>query len=104
VPRITPERFAAFFAGAEGWGLRAPERGVRRQTNRIEVRAGVLRLQRFHTRFPELDSSQPRVLRIILDGRELSSVEYPPRDDVDLELGNEITVAAGQTLQFEWTW
>lgn len=43
-PRLNPENFAAFFAGAEGWGLTTQRREGRAQVNRFEVRWGKLRV------------------------------------------------------------
>jgi non-lysosomal glucosylceramidase len=42
-PRLSPERFAAFFAGPEGWGLATQTRDTGRQVTRFEVRWGRLR-------------------------------------------------------------
>ncbi len=43
-PRLNPDHFAAFFAGAEGWGLASQTRDEHQQSNHFEVRHGHLRV------------------------------------------------------------
>jgi non-lysosomal glucosylceramidase len=51
-PRLNPDNFAAFFAGAEGWGLAIQSREEHRQANHFEVRHGRLRVSAITTQVP----------------------------------------------------
>jgi hypothetical protein len=44
-PRLSPVKFAAYFAGAEGWGLATQTRAQNEQTNTFELRRGTLRVE-----------------------------------------------------------
>ncbi|MFM9996209.1 MAG: GH116 family glycosyl hydrolase, partial [Phycisphaerales bacterium] len=105
-PRITPDKFAAFFAGAEGWGLLRQDRSEPTQLNRIEVRYGKLRVARFLCRTP--DARAPVSLRVILtsSGRErvITADTDARRDGMKVvELLDSVTLQAGDSLDLRWT-
>ena len=52
-PRLTPEDFRAAFTAAEGWGTLVQKRDGKRQTNRVEVKWGKLRLETLALELPE---------------------------------------------------
>ena len=52
-PRITPEDFRAAFTAAEGWGTISQTRSDNRQTNRIELKWGRLRIKTLAFELPE---------------------------------------------------
>jgi hypothetical protein len=68
-PRSAYQNVAAFFTGAEGWGLLSQQRTDTRQTNRIEARWGRLRIAEFVTDLPP--GPRWRLDRVTLDGRPL---------------------------------
>ncbi len=51
-PRLTPENFKAFFSAAEGWGSLVQTRIGSRQSNRIEVKWGRLRVKSLQLELP----------------------------------------------------
>src|SRR6185295_2101205 len=51
-PRLNPENFAAFFVGAEGWGLLKQVREEHWQVNTVEVKWGKLVVNEFGAALP----------------------------------------------------
>ncbi len=102
-PRVSPENFAAFFAGALGWGLLRQTRSGRTQTSTIELRWGTLDLSAVGTDLPE-GVANARASAAL--GRE-----QLPAPTVKLNapraaaiLARPVSLAAGQSLTVAWSW
>ncbi len=102
-PRLTPERFGAFFTGAEGWGLMSQSRTELQQENRLEVRWGSLRVSQF---VPELaDGVREPKVDVTLDGKALAAaVHQDHRGRTVATLGTPAVVRAGKQIDFIWRW
>jgi uncharacterized protein (DUF608 family) len=95
-PRLSPEHFAAFFSGAEGWGLISQQRDGTKQINRIEVRWGKLDLERFEAR-TAAPGAKPSAK---LDGK---TVPCQPADaDGFAGVALQAALPAGSTLEIAW--
>ena len=101
-PRMTPDDFQAAFTAAEGWGTISQKRSAGRQTNRIAVKWGQLRLETLAFELPEgaklggthvqvPGHSQP--IRAKQDGRR-----------VVLTLKMPIVIEAGQSIEVRLTY
>ena len=94
-PRLTPERFAAFFAGAEGWGLISQARDGGTQTNTVEVRWGRLRVARFVAATP----TTPRQAEVTAAGRRVpAQLHTDPDGRAVCALDRPVVLEAGQSL------
>lgn len=99
-PRLSPEDFAAFFTGADGWGRIVQRRIGHTQTNFVELRWGSLRLAELRAGLPP-DGPKAAVAR--LAGREVRArIEQrgPQRAAV---LAEAVVLKAGDTLEIVWT-
>jgi non-lysosomal glucosylceramidase len=101
-PRLTPENFAAFFSGAEGWGLLKQKRDRREQTNTVEVRWGKLRLASFAAALP-VDAASPKLVSVTAAGRELRGRLADGRG-ATVMLSEPVVLEAGQSLDVRWGW
>jgi len=96
-PRITPERFRAAFTAAEGWGTLAQERAAGRQTNRVELRWGQLRLR---SRAFELPTGAKLAgSAVSLAGSKIEAKFAQEGTRVTLTLAEDAILAAGRTLE-----
>jgi uncharacterized protein (DUF608 family) len=95
-PRLNPDNFAAFFAGAEGWGLARQSRDQTHQTNRFEVRRGSLEASTVTAEVPPgmkvnaAAVSQEGLVRIVKPKQSGTTVT--------IDLGERLTVGEGDTL------
>lgn len=87
-PRISAEDFQSFFTAAEGWGSLQQIRRPGRQSNRIELRWGRLRLKTLQLKIPP--GSTLRETAVTVAGR---SVEYEA-----ISQGHCVTIALKQSL------
>jgi len=96
-PRITPDRFRAFFSTAQGYGTFAQRRTAATQTTTLEMKAGSVVLSRLELRLPR--GGKPARAAVKRGRRKL---------DVDLSRHGEwlrigfpapITLAAGEKLE-----
>ncbi len=101
-PRLTPDRFAAFFAGAEGWGTLSQGRLQDRQINRIDVRHGALRVARFVAEMPVgILADQVRCsLRTPTGTRRLTHTSTGQR--AEAATGDPLVLRAGEWAEFVW--
>lgn len=95
-PRITPDHFQCAFTGAEGWGRVQQVREPARQTNRLHVAWGRVRLQRLA--FEVAEGFTPGAATVQLAGRAVPATLRREGRRCVVELPAPITVAAGQTL------
>ena len=101
-PRVTPADFRAAFTAAEGWGTYAQTREGKKQTSRLDLRWGRLRLARLTLALPDGVKTAKAVAT--LDGKPA-----PARVSVDggrlaLTFKTPLRIEAGGTLQVEATW
>ncbi|MHC5004929.1 MAG: GH116 family glycosyl hydrolase, partial [Planctomycetota bacterium] len=95
-PRVGPEDFRAAFTAAEGWGSyaqRLDDRGLRAV---IEVRHGRLRLRTIGLAL-DGDGRVRAAAGATVNGR--AAVVRPGRDGVIVELGDELVLGAGETVE-----
>lgn len=94
-PRMQAEDFAAFFAGPEGWGRLVQRRGRGEQVNRLEVRAGAVRVAELRVELPE----EARAARLegaaegAVEGRRAIARFAPAR-----------TAGPGEHVEVRWRW
>jgi len=103
-PRLTPERFAAFFAGAEGWGLLSQAGNENEQTNRVDLHAGTLRVREIVAVPISGRTDGACDARVLLDRRTLPANARWEKERAVVELDETVIVRAGQTLEVEWEW
>ncbi|PWR10137.1 hypothetical protein DKT68_09640 [Micromonospora acroterricola] len=95
-PRIGPERFAAAFTAAEGWGLFRQERHGRHLAGTIEVRYGRLRVASVALAV----SSDPATVTVRLGNRALPVRDCSYRDGrILVTLNAEAVVGRGDALR-----
>lgn len=95
-PRLTPDNFAAFFTGAEGWGLMTQQRKEGRQTNGFKVRWGRLRLNEVLAKAVAMSA------RVTAAGREIAARVEQRGDLLAAVLAEPVELAAGETMEVEW--
>jgi non-lysosomal glucosylceramidase len=102
-PRINPQNFKAAFTAAEGWGSFSQKISPRKQTERVELKYGTLRLTEFAFELAEgLDPAKVTAkinggnlrFRHDLDGRRLR-ISF--RSPVSLTTGDKLLIEIGQT-------
>lgn len=98
-PRLTPEAFTCAFTGAEGWGSLRQERAAGRQTERIEVRWGRLRVQTLA--FEVAPGAEPGSARVRLAGGTVAAELRRQGHRCSVILAAPVSVEAGQTLEIE---
>lgn len=98
-PRWQPEDHRSLFVAAEGWGLFVQRCQPQRQTCRLEVRHGLLRLREVLLEVAE--GAQATAGRVRA-GRHRIRVELHQQDrDVRLRLAREVQIAEGHALEVE---
>jgi hypothetical protein len=98
-PRIMPGHFRAAFTAAEGWGTLAQDRTATRQTGRIELKWGQLRLKTLS--FAVVEGRPVAQVRIVAAGRPVAATHAVEGLRVTVALVEETTLRAGQTLEVE---
>ncbi len=98
-PRHTPEAFASFFTGPEGWGSIKQTRGGTKnktQTNEIAVVEGRLRIARLSL----THASPVRKASVTLDEKPIKATikSRTESGEVELHFGSKVTVNANETL------
>ncbi|MER7441919.1 GH116 family glycosyl hydrolase [Micromonospora avicenniae] len=95
-PRMSPERFAAAFTAAEGWGLFRQERHGRHLAGTIEVRYGRLRVSSVAL----AATHRPARVTVRLGDRTLPIGDWSYRDGrILVTLNSEVVVGRGDTLE-----
>jgi uncharacterized protein (DUF608 family) len=95
-PKWQPEDHRSFYNAAEGWGLFVQRREAGRQTDRIEVRHGRLRLKELVFELPA-DAANPTAA-LSIDGQPHAATLRRDGSRARLTLDTETTVSEGQAL------
>lgn len=104
-PRLTPDRFAAFFAAAQGWGLLAQDRSPGAQQNRFELRWGSLTLRRVRARLPaDATGARASLTRAGATASSLLCTVERAEGMVTAALSAPVTLGPGDTLALSWTY
>ena len=96
-PKCQPEDHRSFYTAAEGWGLFVQRREAGRQTGRIEVRHGRLRLKELVFELPAGAESATAALTV--DGRPLTATLRRDGNQANLALAAEVVVSEGHVLE-----
>ncbi len=96
-PRLTPESFRAAFVTAEGWGTFSQQRETGTQFAQIDLRWGKLRLRTLTCEVP--GDQKCETLRLVVGEKPLSASHQLGQGKLTIQLSEEITLQAGQTLQ-----
>ena len=101
-PRLRPERFSAFFSGAEGWGVLRQTRDAG-QTNEVDVRWGSVAVSRFGAVLPDEIGAEARVTATVqVGGRERVLGAELARGRWWVDLGGPVSIRAGESLRVSW--
>lgn len=99
-PQITPERFRAFFSGAEGWGTFSQTRDRWRQANTLRVAHGRLALRRLVVGVP----AGRKVKKVSVRGAG-APVDLAHGDgELTIIFGRRVVLRAGDALRIAITW
>lgn len=101
-PRLSPEKFAAFFSAAEGWGLASQTRSSNGQRVAFEVKWGSLKVSRLLASLP--DAARDAKLEVRAAGAVIAAVPERTGLRAVATLSQPILVEAGQTIEAAWTW
>lgn len=101
-PKWQPEDHRSFFTAPEAWGLFIQRRESNRQTERIEVRHGKLRVRELVFELPAGAAAAQATLTV--SGRAVLATVRRDGNDFRLALANELTAAEGDTLELTWKW
>ena len=96
-PVWQPEDHASLFTAAEGFGLFSQKRETGRQTERLEVRHGKLRVTAMRFGLPDGVRAKRAIVRA--DGREIPSSFTVQNDEAHVVLNQPHVVEAGKTLE-----
>lgn len=99
-PKWQPEDHRSFFTTGEGWGLFVQRRESGRQTERIEVRHGQLRVRELVFELPAGAGAPEATLTIA--GRAVPATVRRDGKDVRLALASEVVAVEGDTLEVSW--
>jgi uncharacterized protein (DUF608 family) len=103
-PRLTPEKFAGSFVGAEGWGVMRQERGEREQVNTVEVKWGRVRVAEFATGLPE-EAGQEGARVSVSAGQGVGLAEVRREGARHAAVLREpIAMDAGKSWAVAWRW
>jgi hypothetical protein len=103
-PRLTPEKFAGSFVGAEGWGVMRLERGEREQVNTVEVKWGRVRVAEFATGLPE-EAGQEGARVSVSAGQGVGLAEVRREGARHAAVLREpIAMDAGKSWAVAWRW
>jgi uncharacterized protein (DUF608 family) len=101
-PVWRPEDHRTFFSAAEGWGLFVQGRAERRQTERIEVRWGKVRVRTLLFEVPE--GAQVAKASVSVGGKDVAAGVRQEGRRVTLALSEPLTVAADQAIDVALAW
>jgi hypothetical protein len=96
-PRWRPEDHRSFYTAPEGWGLFVQQRGPGRQTERIEVRHGRLRLKELVFELPA--GAESATAAVMVAGQSLPAAIRRDGAQASLTLDSDVTVPEGQALE-----
>ena len=95
-PMWKPEDHRSMFTAAEGWGLFTQTRAGGRQTERIEVRAGQLRVRTLVFEVPE---GTPETVSVRVAGEPVPSTHRMEGRRLTISLEQEITAKRGEAIE-----
>lgn len=98
-PRLTPEDFRAAFTSAAGWGTFSQKREQQKQTERIEVKWGSLRLKALAFDLPA--GATARTVSVSCAGRRLEADFRMEASRVNITLRKAAIAEAGQAFEIE---
>ena len=90
--------FRAAFTSAEGWGTITQARDDNTQTNTVEVKHGRLRLT---TLAVDLAGRSPSKVTVTQGDTKIAATLKPTDGLAQIELGEEVTLDAGELLTIE---
>jgi non-lysosomal glucosylceramidase len=103
-PRITPDRFQAFFSTAAGWGSSSQVRQPRRQTNVIKLAYGHLDLSRLSLGLPDRAEGRRVEVEVAIDGAPCDAQTETAETTLSLRLPANTRINAGQELTVTAKW
>lgn len=95
-PRLTPEQFRCAFTAAEGWGTYSQTIAGDRFQAMIHLRWGKLRLRTLSLAWPDSPSSARLLIQTA--GQSVSASVVTKKDQVKIELKEELTLTESQAL------
>jgi len=101
-PVWRPEDHRSFFSAAEGWGLFAQRRAERRQTARIEVRFGTVRVRTLVFEAPE--GAQVAKAVVSVGGKAAKAEVHQEGRRVTLGLAEPAVAAIGRGIDVALEW
>ena len=102
-PRITPEKFRAFFTTAEGYGTFGQRRTASAQTNTLEMKAGQVVLKRLTLRVPKGWKAAGRAEVGVGNAARLDVEQSREGDWLTLRFRKPLALRAGETLRVRVT-
>ncbi|MHC4672348.1 MAG: GH116 family glycosyl hydrolase, partial [Planctomycetota bacterium] len=96
-PRLNPQNFKAFFSAAEGWGSIVQQRTENKQTNRIEVKWGKLRVKTMLFELPE--GLRPATATITAADRKIEGKSIIKDNRIVIELAEPVIVNNGSAIE-----
>lgn len=101
-PVWRPENHKSLFVAAEGWGLFTQKRTARKQTERIEVRAGRLRVKNLVFEVPE--GRGIKQVAVMANQRPTEATYELSDGRLTITLASEVTISEGQSVEAELRW
>lgn len=101
-PKWQPQDHRSFYTACEGWGLFVQRREPGRQTDRIEVRYGKLRVRELVFELPENAGKAEATLTIA--GRTVPAAVRRDGGEVRLALESDVLATEGETLEVSCNW
>lgn len=102
-PCFKPERFRALFSTGPAWGHFSQERAAGRQTNRLDLRRGSLRMAALRFGLPP--DARPAAVRVAVSGRRnREAIVELVTGRLQLRFPERLVVAAGECLEVQTEW
>jgi uncharacterized protein (DUF608 family) len=98
-PRLTPENFQAAFTAAEGWGTFTQKRQGNRQTARIDLKFGKLRLRTLALALPEGHTAKEAMANV--GGKKVTVEHRQEGTRLLLTFAEEVRLKAAERLGVE---
>jgi len=95
-PKLTPENFTAAFTTAEAWGTFSQKREPKKQTQRIEIKHGSLRLTKLH--FQIAEGLKPGIVTASVNNRKVAVGFDVEKNRVNIDLRKDVELEAESTL------
>ena len=98
-PKLTPENFTAAFTAAEAWGTFSQEREPEKQTERIQIKYGKLRISTLRFEMPQ--TSKPGKVTAKIDNKMIPIDHAFGEGSLTIDLQGGIELEAGSGLAIE---